>query len=253
MMTNAPDADALREEHTSAAIARRLANGPRGRYLRDFVFGAIDGIVTTFAVAAGAVGGRLGATVVVVLGVANLVADGFSMAASNFLGYRAEAEQRARIQREEQQHVDLAPEGEREEVRQILAAKGFRGEELEHAVDLVTSRRDWWIETMVREEHGFGDEPHGPARSALVTFAAFVVAGTIPLVPFLADSLAGVSVSTPFLWSSMCAAIGFVLVGALKSRFIDRAWWQAGVETLAVGGVAAALAYGAGVLLANFV
>ncbi len=133
----------------------------------------------------------------------------------------------------------------------FAVAAGAVGGGLRATVVVILAR--WWVETMVREEHGFGDEPHRPQRSALVTFGAFVVAGTIPLVPFLADSLADISVSKPFLWSSMCAALGFVLVGALKSRLIDHAWWRAGLETLAVGGTAAVLAYAAGVLLADLV
>jgi hypothetical protein len=160
--------EVLFAEHTSSAISRRLAGGPGRRYLRDMVFGAVDGIVTTFAVAAGAVGGGLGATVVVILGVANLLADGFSMAASNFLGYRAEAQQRARIRRVEEEHVATTPEGEREEVRQIFAAKGFEGDDLERVVALLTSERERWIDTMLREEHGFGGETHEPGRGALI-------------------------------------------------------------------------------------
>jgi VIT1/CCC1 family predicted Fe2+/Mn2+ transporter len=243
--------EVLFAEHTSSAISRRLAGGPGRRYLRDMVFGAVDGIVTTFAVAAGAVGGGLGATVVVILGVANLLADGFSRAASNFLGYRAEAQQRARIRRVEEEHVATTPEGEREEVRQIFAAKGFEGDDLERVVALLTSERERWIDTMLREEHGFGGETHEPGRGALVTFTAFVAAGALPLAPFLADTLFGVAVARPFLWASVCAALAFVGVGVLKSRLIDRSWWQAGAETLAVGGVAAALAYGAGVVIAG--
>ena len=86
----------LESEHSTDAIRRRLAQAPAVSYLRDFVYGAIDGAVTTFAVVAGARGANLGDSVVVILGVANLLADGFSMAVSNYLGTRAEREQRDR-------------------------------------------------------------------------------------------------------------------------------------------------------------
>lgn len=242
--------ESLHNDHTETAVARRLATGPDRRYLRDVIFGAIDGIVTTFAVAAGAVGANLGADVVVILGVANLFADGFSMAASNFLGYRAETQQRDRIRRQEEEHVRLAPEGEREEIRQIFAAKGFRGEDLDRAVEVVTSRAEGWVETMMREEHGFSGRPPDALRGGLTTFVAFVVAGAVPLVPFVADTVPGISVSSAFMWSSLFAAVAFVGVGALKSRFVDQPWWRSGLQTLLVGGAAAALAFAAGALIA---
>ncbi|MGH8978267.1 MAG: VIT1/CCC1 transporter family protein, partial [Acidimicrobiia bacterium] len=71
---------ALVASHTPEAIAARLRIGPRRSYLRDLVYGAIDGTVTTFAVVAGVRGASLEATILVILGIANLVADGFSMA-----------------------------------------------------------------------------------------------------------------------------------------------------------------------------
>ena len=80
----------LEASHTSDAIRSRLREGPPQRDLRDLIFGAVDGTVTTFAVVSGVSGAGLAAGIVIVLGVANLVADGFSMGISNFLGTRAE-------------------------------------------------------------------------------------------------------------------------------------------------------------------
>ena len=129
----------LAAEHRPAAIAARLAEPLRPSYLRDMVYGAIDGTITTYAVVAGVAGGGLDAPVVLVLGTANLVADGFSMAVANYLGIRSEERRWHRIQRDEERHIELVPAGEREEVRQLLARDGLSGELLDAATDAVTS------------------------------------------------------------------------------------------------------------------
>src|SRR5688572_15073797 len=140
--------NSLEHEHTREAIADRLASSAKHNYLRDFVYGGIDGAVTTFAVVAGTIGAELSPRIVIILGAANLAADGFSMAASNFLGTRTEIEELKSVHEIEARHIRLDPEGEREEVRQIYEAKGFDGTELERVVELVTSDEDRWIDTM---------------------------------------------------------------------------------------------------------
>jgi vacuolar iron transporter family protein len=239
----------LQAEHTVAAVQRRLASPPPVSYLRDFVYGAIDGAVTTFAVVAGVEGASLAASVVVILGVANLVADGFSMAVSNFLGSRADAQQRERAQREERRHIELVPEGEREEVRQLFAAKGFAGDELERIVAVITSDRDMWVATMMREELGYGAAGPKPLRAAAATLVAFVTVGFLPLAPFVFDLAMPGELEAPFAWSAVLTGAAFLVVGSLKARFVEQPFWRSGMETFGVGGAAAALAYLLGALL----
>jgi VIT1/CCC1 family predicted Fe2+/Mn2+ transporter len=245
--------DRLRSEHTRAAVTSRLTARRSSGHLRDFIYGAIDGAVTTFAVVAGVAGAGLKGGVVIVLGMANLIADGFSMAVSNYLGTRAERQLRERARREEQRHITVVPDGEREEIRQILAGKGFEEDELERAVEIITSDDDRWIDTMMTEELGFAPEAVNELSAAAATFTAFVVVGFVPLTAFVYDAVVSRNLDNLFLWSAAMTAAAFFVVGALKSRFVDIKWWIGGLEILAIGGAAATLAYVVGGLLKSFV
>ena len=238
----------LEQEHTPSAVRKRLRRRPSASYLQDFIYGAVDGAITTFAVVAGVEGASLDETVVIILGVANLVADGFSMAVSNFLGSRAERQRRERARREEELHIRLVPEGEREEIRQIFAAKGFEGSDLERVVEVITSDPELWTETMMSEELGFGSTEPNEYRAALATFVAFITVGSLPLLAFVYDAAIG-EVADVFVWSTVMTGVAFLVVGGMKSRFVDQTWWRSAIETLAVGGLAAALAYAVGALL----
>jgi VIT1/CCC1 family predicted Fe2+/Mn2+ transporter len=225
-----------------------LASGPVHSYLRDFIYGAIDGAVTTFAVVSGVAGADLSDSIVIILGIANLIGDGFSMAAGNFLGVRAERQQRDRLRVMEHQHISDYPEGEREEVREIFRQKGFEKNDLDRAVDIITANRERWVQTMLTEEHGVPLSGPSAIRAASVTFAAFLLVGSVPLLTFVLDYL-GMNVSNPFGWSVALTGVAFFLTGGLKSRFVEQSWLFAGLETLAVGGSAAGLSYVVGALL----
>jgi len=233
----------LEHGHTLEAIAERLSAGPRHNYLRDFIYGGIDGAVTTFAVVAGVVGAELSPAIVLIMGFANLAADGFSMAASNFLGTRAEWEDFERLEAVERRHIEVVPDGEREEVRQIFMRKGFGGDELERIVSLITADRTRWVRTMLTEEYGLPAEVRSPWRAALATFAAFCLCGLVPLVPYVFGA------RDAFLLSTVLTGGVFFAIGSVKSRWSTAPWWRSGLSTLAVGGLAAALAYAVGLML----
>jgi VIT1/CCC1 family predicted Fe2+/Mn2+ transporter len=237
--------------HDPEEIRRRLDAGLSHSYLKDFVYGAIDGAVTTFAVVSGVAGAGLSSGIVVILGTANLIGDGFSMAAGNFLGTRAEQQQRDRLRRMEERHIDEVPEGEREELRQIFAHHGFVGKDLEHVVDVLSADRQRWVDIMLREEHGLAMSVPSPIKAAAATFAAFVLIGLLPLLPFLLNLVSDSLFRRPYVWSSAVTAGAFFAVGTIKSRFVDQHWLRAGLETLLVGGTAAGLSFLCGVLLAG--
>src|SRR6476620_10908587 len=135
----------MEHEHSVEAIKERLASGPPQNYLRDWIYGGIDGAVTTLAVVSGVAGAQLSPWIILALGFANLFADGFSMAASNYLGTKAEHDDLHRLEAVEYRHIDTFPEGEKEEVREIFRQKGFTGEDLPRIVQLITADRRRWV------------------------------------------------------------------------------------------------------------
>lgn len=232
-------------EHTREAIHQRLAAGPEQSYLRDWVYGGIDGTATTFAIVAGVVGAHLSPRVILILGGANLIADGFAMAAGNYLATRSEREEFDHAEAVERRHIKTFPAGEREEVSEILRGLGIAGDLLKRVVAAVTADRDRWVRMMLRYEYGLPSAVRSPWRAAGSTFAAFVFCGLVPLIPFVAG------LKGAFWVASMATGLMFVLIGALKSRWSIKAWWRSGVMTLAIGGGAAAVAYAIGAWLRN--
>ena len=240
-------------DHSPEAVAKRLARGPQPVYIKDFVYGGIDGAVTTFAVVTGVAGAGFSSMVIIVLGLANILADGFSMAVSNYLGTKADNQHLANERREELLEIEANPEGEREEIRQIYAGKGFSGDQLEEIVKVITTDKDRWVDTMLQEEHGLQLQEHDAAKAGTVTFFAFAVVGALPLIPFLVNLWFANTFARPFFWSSAITLLALFAVGALKGRFVNHSWQRSGLETLIVGGIAALLAYGVGILLSGLV
>ncbi|MDP5220360.1 VIT1/CCC1 transporter family protein [Ruegeria sp. 2205SS24-7] len=228
--------------HTPVEISARIGN-PQGRgVLRDAVYGAIDGAVTTFAIVAGVTGAGLSPYVIVILGLANVLADGFSMAAANYSGVKAERDNIARIRKIEERHIQDYPEGERLEVREILSRKGLKGHVLDQATDAITEDRNNWIALMLEGEYGLGGVDPRPLRSATTTFLSFLVAGMIPLLPFMLGLTDAFAVSA---WVTMAT---FFAIGAFKSFWSLSPWWRSAIETSLIGGVAAIIAFGVGTM-----
>lgn len=233
-----------------AAHRRSEAHGNRlGPYIHDIVYGGNDGIVTTFAVVAGTVGAELPAYIVIILGMANLMADGVSMAAGAYLSIKSERDQYARIRKEELREIEADPDMERLEVHEAFAAKGFTGKDLDRAVEIITSDRNVWAEFMMTEEHGLTKEASSRALShAVMTYASFVLFGSIPLVPFMLP-FTGHS----FLIASGSTFVAMTLLGGLRSFVTRERILRGALEVVLTGFVAASIAYGVGVLLRGFV
>lgn len=211
-------------------------------YLGEFVYGGIDGSVTTFAVVAGSVGASLDSKIILILGFANLIADGFSMSVGSYLSHKSEKDNYEKHKRIEYWEVDHLPEKEREEIREIYEAKGFEGELLEQVVDVICSDRDRWVEVMMKEELEMQESDKSPLAMGGVTFVSFILIGLIPLAVYLWDYLVGVS-GDKFLISIILTSVAFLFIGYLKAKVTLKKVWVGMLETLFLGAIAASLAY----------
>ena len=198
------------------------------KYLGPFVYGGIDGCVTTFAVVAGAVGAGLASDVIIILGFANLLADGFSMSIGAYLSSKSERSYYFKQKAIEYWEVDRE--------------KGFEGETLEKIVDVITADKDRWVNVMMKEELGMSLEERSPLKIGLVTYVSFILIGIIPLTVYVWDYLQPTG-SNLFVISSVLTAAGFMIIGVLKSYVTQTKLWRGVMETILLGLIAALVAY----------
>lgn len=224
-------------------------------YIGEFVYGGIDGSVTTFAVVAGAAGAQLDSSVIIILGFANLIADGFAMSVGSYLSNKAEVENYEKHERIEYWEVDHLPEKEREEIREIYEAKGFEGELLEQVVDVITADKDRWVDVMMKEELNMTKEQKSPFMMGFMTFVSFILIGIIPLIAYVWDFSSTTSQSARNLFgvSILLTSFAFIGIGWLKSYVTDTARIRSILETLFLGATAAVLSYFVGNFLEKMV
>src|SRR3989344_9206533 len=122
------------------------------KYIKDIVYGANDGMITTFAVVAGVVGASLSSTVILILGFANLIADGFSMSIGDYLSTKSEKEYYKTERDREAWEVKHYPEGEKAEMMEFYIKKGLSKEEAKKIVQTMSKNDKIWIDTMMLEE-----------------------------------------------------------------------------------------------------
>lgn len=231
----------LKAEHEQSALAG---------YLKEVIYGGIDGIVTTFAVVAGFSGAALSSDtttqlsflVVLLFGLANLFADGASMGLGNFLSVRSDQDLYRHSRRKELARLRENPEREYEETVEIMVEKGFTQEDASTLASIYRHNENYWLDFMMNHEHEMPD-PTGdnPVLTGLATFAAFMVFGAVPLLPFIFP--VNGSADDAFLLSILGTVVALMALGVLKWRVIGTNFWASLVEVVVVGSVAAALAF----------
>lgn len=221
-------------------------------YLSEFVYGGIDGSITTFAVVAGAVGAGLDNSIIIILGFANLLADGFSMSIGAYMSAKSEKQKYQKQKAIEYWEIENMPETEREEIKEIYKDKGFEEPLLSQVVAVITENKDRWVDVMMKDELGLIEEVKSPFQIGLYTFISFLFIGLIPLLVFVAYFL-NIEVNNKFLWSSVMTGISFILIGFLKSKVTNNSVLKGISETLLLGGLAALVAYFVGGFLEQII
>ena len=188
--------------------------GKLQEYLREFVYGGIDGAVTTFAVVAGGFGANLEPGILIILGFANLLADGFSMSVGAYLSAKSEKDNFDKHEKIEYWEIENLPEIEREEIADIYREKGFKGELLDKIVDHICSDKELWVAEMMKDELGMMRDSKSPFKIGLATLVSFILVGLIPLLVYLWNFFFPSEINT-FFWTSVLTRLAFLIVGWL--------------------------------------
>ena len=222
-----------------------------GGWLRPAVFGVMDGLVSNFALIAGVAGGVAGAGgdhgTVVLAGLAGLAAGAFSMAAGEYTSVASQAELAQAELAVEREELARSPEIEAEELAQRYVAHGVEIGLAREVARQLSQHPEQALAVHAREELGVdpGDLP-SPLLAAVASFLAFAIGAFVPVLPYLLGA-------TSLLPALILSMLGLFAAGALVSRLTARSWWWTGSRQLLLGGTAAALTYGIGVLVGTSV
>ncbi|HEY2854268.1 MAG TPA: VIT1/CCC1 transporter family protein [Gemmatimonadaceae bacterium] len=211
-----------------------------GETVRDVVIGMSDGLTVPFALAAGLSGAVAASHIVVTAGLAEVAAGSIAMGLGGYLAARSDAEHYAsELAREEREIIDV-PESEAAEVREILESYGVMSHDAATVVDAMRQRPDAWRDFMMRFELGLEQpDPKRALRSALTIAASYIVGGLVPLVPYVAVATIGQALRI----SIGLTLVALFLFGFVKGHFTGAGPFRSAVQTVVIGGLAAAAAF----------
>ena len=214
-------------------------------HLRDLILGGQDGLVNVLGLVLGLTAAGSAARVVIVGGLAALLAESIAMAGVQYTSVNAERDYYFAELKRERREIELMPDQEREEVRQIFRERGLHGELLEQVVSRITAKEDLWLQLMMKDELDLAE----PSSDRLLTRAvlvgvACVVGSAIPILPYLALAVAPAALVAVVL----SAAVLFA-VGAYKAITLVGNWWSSGLQMLGIGIASAFAGYLIGLAL----
>lgn len=214
---------------------------PEGSWLRESVFGANDGLVSNVALVSGIAGGTGNADIILLGGVAGLVAGAISMALGAYISTKSEREFRDAEEARERWEIEHMREQELAETRQIFQLKGITGPLLDEIVDVVSRDHDQWIHLMMTDELGFPREVPRPVASAVIMGLAFAVAAFFPVAPYVfAEG------STAFGASLALSGVALFGIGAMRAWLTTGSLLFKGLEMVVLATAAVGVAFAIG-------
>ena len=241
------------EASIKAHDAHKEKHKTGGDFIKSLIYGGFDGVITIFAIIAGAQGSNLGTAIIIILGVSGVVGDAFSMAVADYLSTKSTKDYNKGEKKREQWEVQNNPEGEKQEMIELYTRKGIAKADAERMVEILAKNEDTWVEVMMAEELGIIEGDESPIKNALVTFFSFVIFGMIPVIPYIighATHIAEEDTMKLFIASVVLTGVLLFLMGVIKTGVTGGNVIKAGLETLLVGAIAAGTAYGVGVAFA---
>jgi vacuolar iron transporter family protein len=214
-----------------------------GQYIKSAVYGGLDGTVTTFAVVAGSQGASLTTGVVLILGFANLIGDGLSMAIGDYLSTKSENEYHNAERAREKWEVENYPQGEKKEMVELYESKGIAKKDATSMVEIMAKYKEAWVDLMMVEELGIMQSKESPMKNAVVTFLSFVIFGFIPLLTYVLSSSFIFLHTHTFLIATLLTILTLFCLGAMRIKFTGLNLFRSGMEMVIVGGIASFAAY----------
>jgi DNA damage-binding protein 1 len=229
-----------------------------GDFVKAVLFGALDGVLTSFAIVAGATGGGMGTDVVVIVGFSSILADALSMGVGEYLSSKAHNDYVEQARKREEWHVKNNRERGVEDMVEMYLERGMEASDARAIVNSLSKYDKFFVDALVSEELGVPNykqmDECDCIKEGILMFFSFVLFGSLPLLPFLLTPhfYANGTQNDMFLYSCIATGISLFIVGSCKSSFSARGWFFSGLETVLLGGACSGLAYEVGLFLEEY-
>lgn len=256
----AGDVEASRDAHNKKASASEATEGLLDRapekhggagseYVKSIIFGGLDGIITTFAIVSASVGAGFSVDVILLMGFANLIADGISMGFGDYLSSQAELDYAKNEYKREEWEVENNVDGEKQEMVQIYMEKGMSKEDAETVIEIFSKHKTMFVDLMMVEELGLEvpDADAQPWKEGCVTFFSFLTFGSVPLWMYIIFKVADTqkTLQSNTMFGLTCAAtVGTMFsLGVFKAKVTKQNMCRSGFFMALNGTIAASAAF----------